>query len=70
MRNPISEAVFLECIRDHSTKKLDLMLGLLINEHNNDFMSLGCTSEWLQVVEHLFFLLDSHGNGFITIDGM
>ncbi len=50
-------------------KDLDLMMGILINEQNRVFEECGCKREWLQCVEHLFFILDSQGSSYITMDG-
>lgn len=64
---PLAE--FESLIRNHSEKDLDLMLGLLINEHNRVYVEKGCSLKWLQIVEQLFFMLDVAGFGFITVDG-
>jgi hypothetical protein len=62
-------AEFESLIKNHTEKELDLMLGLLINEHNRVYVDRGCSLKWLQIVEQLFFMLDVSGYGFITVDG-
>jgi hypothetical protein len=51
------------------SKDLDLMMGILINEHNRTLEDRGRKIDWLKAVENLFFILDTCGNGFITMDG-
>jgi hypothetical protein len=68
-RMVMPEQEFQEILAPRS-KDLDLMMGIVINEHNRAFEEKGCKIEWLQAVEHLFFILDSFGNSFITMDGM
>lgn len=64
----LTEIEFTKILSGHSETELDMMLGLLINEQNRNYVDKGCSLRWLQLVEQLFFMLDSNGNGFITAD--
>ena len=56
-------------VGDNSEMELFVMLGLLIREYNYSLISRGRTPEWIQLVERLFWMMDSTGRGLVTLDG-
>ena len=54
---------------DFSEEDLDIFVALVINEHNKRLVNLNRVSpKWLTACETLFFLLDKHGHGSISVD--
>ena len=54
-----SERDLRSLLRGRSESDLDLMLGLLINEHNKQLLASGQVSgKWISLCEQLFFRLD------------
>ena len=69
IQEPYTEKMFRQQVASFSSKKIDIILGLITREQNNKLLADGVSNSWIQKAEQLFFLLDNDGKGFVGIDG-